>query len=288
MAAPSIDEIQMPNLISRGAQGGPGFRTVVVGTSGGQEQRVQQWADPRAEWTISLDQRDTAGFTALLAFWYARSGRARGFRFKDWSDYVATNEPLYPATQSPLNPVKGSATAQLVRSYGDAANVYIRNIYKPLSASPAVTLRKNGSNLPYSSIDTTTGLVTLNAVSTQSITGISATNPAVVSFAIAPVFALNDLVVITGVAGMVQINGTVAAVTVVGGTSITLGAVNASTFSAWTSGGTATKYLATTDALDWSGQYDIPARFDSDQPGFSLEDVAIRSMTSIRLIELKG
>jgi uncharacterized protein (TIGR02217 family) len=287
MAAPSIDEIQMSPLISRGAQGGPSWRTVVVATAGGQEQRVQQWADPRAEWTISLDQRDTAGFTALLAFWYARSGRARGFRFKDWSDYVATNEPLYPAAQSPLNPVKGSATAQLVRGYGDAGNTYIRNIYKPLSASPAVTLRKNGSNLPYSSIDTTTGIVTLNAVSTQAITGINVSATATIQFGTTPVFATNDLLFLTGISGMTAANGLVAQVTSVGGSSVTT-SLNTSTFSAYVSGGAATKYLASTDATDASFQFDIPVRFDQDLSGFTLEDVAIRSMSSVRIIELKG
>jgi hypothetical protein len=88
--------------------------------------------------------------------------------------------------------------------------------------------------------------------------------------------------------GMTALNGVTAAITATAATTITLGSVDSTLFGAYVSGGTATKYAATTDVYDASFQYDIPARFDSDQPGFSLEDVAIRSMTSIRLIELKG
>lgn len=285
MAAPLVDEVSFPVDLSRGASGGPEWRTVLVTSASGAEQRVQQWADPRSAWTITVDQRDVASFQTLLAFWYARRGRARGFRFKDWSDYAATNEPLYPAGQNSANPVKGSGMAQLVKSYADTVLPYTRNIYKPVSGT--VSLRKNGSALGGISVDTTTGLVTLAAVVTQSITGISQAASAVVTFGAAPVFVVGDLVSFSGVGGMTAINGLVGQVTAAGGSTITVN-INSSSFSAYASGGTASKYAASTDSFDASFQFEVPVRFDSDAPGFVQDDVAIRSMSQIRVVELLG
>lgn len=284
MGAPVIDELLFPSDISRGAQFGPTFSTIVIETVAGTEVRVAEWLVARHRGSIQLDQRTPAQMAAVKAFFLARTGRARGFRFQDWSDYVTTNEPLIP--QPPVNAAVGSPTIQLIKTYADSVVPYVRNIAKPKS-SPAVTMLKNGSSFAGFSLDTTTGLATLTALNTKSITAITQANPVVITVGASHGFVVNDLVYVSGVAGMTQINGQVGAVTATGATTITLGSINSTTYSAYTSGGTAAKYLTTTDTLTWTGQFDVPVRFDTDDAsGMTQEDVAILTWDSIPVVEL--
>lgn len=79
-------------------------------------------------------------------------------------------------------------------------------------------------------------------MSTQAtITAITQANPASVT-ATAHGFATGDLVVITGVSGMTQVNNTQFTITVVNANTFTLG-VDSTGFTAYTSGGTATKNM---------------------------------------------
>lgn len=283
MAAPVVDEIILPPDISRGAQFGPTFSTIVVETVSGAETRISQWLTCRHRGSISLEMRTPAQMAALKAFFLVRTGRARGFRFKDWTDFQVTNEPLIP--QPAINPAVGSPTIQLIKTYTDGLLSYVRNIYKP-TVSPAVTLRKNAVSFAGYTLDATTGIVSLNVLNSKSITAITQANPAVLTVGAAHGFAVNDIAYVSGVAGMTQINGTAATVTATGASTITLGAVNSSTYSAYTSGGTAAKYLTTTDTLDYSGTFEVPVRFDTDSADIVAEDVAILSFSSIPIVEL--
>jgi uncharacterized protein (TIGR02217 family) len=56
---------------------------------------------------------------AVIAFFYARAGKARGFRFKDWKDYQATSEAVVSI---------GSGNFQLVKRYASGSQTYIRTI----------------------------------------------------------------------------------------------------------------------------------------------------------------
>lgn len=89
------------------------------------------------------------------------------------------------------------------------------------------------------------------------ITAITAANPAVVTIntvsATNPI-NINDVLTITGAVGMVQINGQRATVTAVGGVSgawtFTLGSINSSAYTAWSSGGTAARACQNIKLLD--------------------------------------
>jgi uncharacterized protein (TIGR02217 family) len=286
MPAPAFDAAQFPPDVSRGAQFGPTFSTIVVETVSGGEVRISQWPVCRHRGTISLEARTPAQFAQLKAFFLARSGRARAFRFKDWSDFSVTNEPLVPlpANSLPTNPPAGAPTVQLVKSYNDGLINYVRNIYAPV-VSPAVTLRKNGGAFGGFSLDTTTGLASLTLLNSKAITNITQAASAVVTVGAANGFAVNDLVYFSNVFGMTQINGLVGQVTAAPGTTITVN-INSTAFSAYTSGGTAAKYLVSTDTLDWTGQFDTPVRLDTDELQGVQEDVAILSWSSIGIVEL--
>jgi uncharacterized protein (TIGR02217 family) len=85
---------------------------------------------------------------AVVAFFRGRKGRMRGFRFRDWSDYQVTLEPL----------VYNVSGIQLIKTYNDGINPEVRNILKPSLGGP-FTFYRNGT--PEScTLNTSTGIVT--------------------------------------------------------------------------------------------------------------------------------
>lgn len=122
----SFVEVQFPTDISYGASGGPIFLTDVVATVSGHEQRNSKWSQSRAKYNVASGIKTEAQWQALIAFFRARRGMAIGFRFKDWSDYKAENQPLKSL---------GGNEYQLVKQYVSGAAVYERDITKPVSGS---------------------------------------------------------------------------------------------------------------------------------------------------------
>lgn len=281
--APPFDEIVFPPNISRGSLLGPTYRTIVISVASGADIRIEQASVAVHRFEVQCDQQSAALYTVLKAFFLCRRGKSHGFRFKDWSDYRCVNEPLLVGGQG--NPVAGAATVQLVKSYTSGAQTYIRNLYKPDQTTPP-TLRKNLGGFGGFTQDTTTGLITLNALNTKAITAVSAPG-ATTTFTVGAAhgFATNDLVQITGVVGEVQLNGLVGLVTSTAATTITTN-TNSIGFSAYVSGGTAIKYLVVSDTLDWTGDFQVPVRLDVDEMLATLEDVDIRSWSSLKMIEL--
>lgn len=148
----AFDEVRLDNQIAEGAIGGPGYNTVVVTTAAGSEQRIPLQSVGRLRWEISSGLKNPTQFALLIAFFRARQGKTRGFRYMDWSDYTATLEPI-------VNP--GGTTLQLIKTYSDTANSEVRKIVKPVAAG--FQLYKNavlmGSGY---TLDATTGIVTLS------------------------------------------------------------------------------------------------------------------------------
>jgi uncharacterized protein (TIGR02217 family) len=155
----SFTEIQFPADISYGASGGPMFMTDVVATISGHEQRNARWSQARAKYNVASGIKTETQWQALIAFFRARRGKAVGFRFKDWSDYKAVNQPLLAL---------GGDEYQMVKQYVSGAVVSERIITKPVAGT--VKLYRN-SLLQASgwSIDTTTGIVTTSLTGTLTV-----------------------------------------------------------------------------------------------------------------------
>lgn len=149
----AFDEVRFPVNISQGAKQGPSFRTLVTVTSTGEEQRVGQWSHGRFLADISYSIKNPTDMATAVAFFRARQGRLRGFRFKDWTDYKATAQAL-------VNPYPLLVT-QLQKTYSDSANSNVRPITKPVTGTVVV---KEGSTTltvtTHYSIDYATGLLT--------------------------------------------------------------------------------------------------------------------------------
>lgn len=149
----SFHEVQFPTDISFGSTGGPGYSTGVVTTSSGGEQRNQQWAQSRCKYNVAHGVKNQAQLNKLIAFFRGRKGRAYGFRFKDWSDYLAIGQICVPI---PLAP----GTYQLQKVYVDEAGYTdVRTIKKPVAGTVKVyvdgVLQTSGYNVDY-----TTGKIT--------------------------------------------------------------------------------------------------------------------------------
>ena len=83
----AFHNVIFPEDYSQGAVGGPEFRTTVVSTGSGYEQRNVDWASARCRWDLSRLLYDPATREATITFFRARKGRAHSFLFKDWADY---------------------------------------------------------------------------------------------------------------------------------------------------------------------------------------------------------
>ncbi len=97
MAAP-FDEVQFPTAIEVGPSGGPEYSTDIVTVSGGGESRNQNWQDAKGSWDVSSGVKRQADTDTLIAFFRARKGKARGFRFRDKADYKAVAQTMTPGT----------------------------------------------------------------------------------------------------------------------------------------------------------------------------------------------
>lgn len=155
----SFVEVQFPSDISYGATGGPMFLTDVVATVSGHEQRNSKWSQARARYNVASGVKTETQWQALIAFFRARRGKAVGFRFKDWGDFKAVNQPLLSL---------GGTQYQMVKQYVSGAVVSERIITKPVAGT--VKLYRN-SLLQASgwSIDTTTGIITTSLTGTLTV-----------------------------------------------------------------------------------------------------------------------
>jgi uncharacterized phage protein (TIGR02218 family) len=167
-------EVQFPPKISAGAKGGPTFLTTVTALASGSEKRNVNWSRERARYDISTGLREAADFIAYQKFFYARMGRAVGFRFKDWADYRC---PYWRSTPGDIDALPtlftttgALATFQLTKTYGDAGATFTRTIKKIVAGS--MKLYNNGVLMVLGSggseylLNVNTGVVTLGATLT--------------------------------------------------------------------------------------------------------------------------
>lgn len=92
--AGTFHEVLFPVDISYGSSGGPMFKTTVFASDAGYEQRNQDWQNIRCEYDVSQAIKQQEQMDALTAFFYARRGRAFGFRFKDWNDFSISQQQI--------------------------------------------------------------------------------------------------------------------------------------------------------------------------------------------------
>ncbi len=150
---------RLSDEVERGAQGGPGFKTTVLQLSSGFEQRNIDWTRARGEWDISYGLDTKAQIEAVLAFFYARQGRAHGFRFKDWSDFEIGTDATDTLQQ--MGVADGTLkNFQFLRRYSSGGTDFDREITR-LVASPTPRVFKDAAEQGSGfTVDNDTGVIT--------------------------------------------------------------------------------------------------------------------------------
>jgi uncharacterized protein (TIGR02217 family) len=261
-----LETPRFPDNVSLGASGGPGYLTDIVTVNSGAESRNQNWTQARAVYEVSHAARLPAEHTVLRDFFRSVKGRTHGFRFKDHLDYSVT------VSTGVLGAGVGTGypTYQLAKNYASGALTETRTISKPVSGTIAVyrntTLQTAGSGAGQYALSTTTGIVTYVADATQTITSVTIGNPTVINVSSALTGATGGkkvyLASITGTLGA-YLNGIAWTISTVVGTAITLSGADTTGLSG--TSGNAFMYPQASDAFTWSGEFDVPCRFDTDQ-----------------------
>jgi uncharacterized protein (TIGR02217 family) len=138
----AFDDVQFPLAIGRKASVQPGFSTAVVTTASGHEQRNADWASGRMRYDAGPGVRSEAEMQTLIAFFRARRGAAKGFRFRDPLDFSSNGMGGVPtALDQVIGVGDGVVTLfPLVKRYGEGADAEVRRITRPELGSLVVAV----------------------------------------------------------------------------------------------------------------------------------------------------
>jgi uncharacterized protein (TIGR02217 family) len=157
----SFHDVRFPVAVSFGATGGPERRNEVVLMTSGRERRNARFSQSRRHYDAGTGVRSIEDLYDILAFFEARRGSLHAFRFRDPFD-MKSCRPGEAVT--PLDQVIGlgdgsKARFLLIKTYGEEADAYQRDIRKPVVSTVRVAVA--GSERPPSdfTIDTATGEV---------------------------------------------------------------------------------------------------------------------------------
>ena len=128
-----IDLVRLPIDVERGTKAGPLFNTSVLSTDGGVTSTNQNWSYPLIQGQVGYGLQSKANLDSVIAFFWARRGRFRGFLFRDWSDYTFTAQNIGTGNGSTQN-------FQIVKTYADTVLPFSRIIKRPIEADLLVYL----------------------------------------------------------------------------------------------------------------------------------------------------
>ena len=152
--------VRFPEDISYGSSGGPGFNTSIIDLASGHEQRNINWSLARAKYDAQYGIKTREEMEQVLDFFYARRGRAYGFRFKDWMDFRIERQSIGVA--GPTNVLQTYKRYEPLTAY-----FYDRPILKIVPGT--VSLWANGVPQASNRVNTDTGIVNTATLSGQTI-----------------------------------------------------------------------------------------------------------------------
>lgn len=127
---------RISECVSLQFSGGPRYKTDSVPLDNGEDVRNRKWVYPKHEYSAEFLNFTEAERDEIIAFQHAAAGSWLAFRFKDWMDFQAVDQPLSPAigTQTPI---------QLVKTYTVGAHSSQRVVQAIVSA----VIERNGSTV---------------------------------------------------------------------------------------------------------------------------------------------
>lgn len=155
----NFHNVRFPEDISYGSNGGPGFSTTVIDLASGHEQRNINWSLARARYDAQYGVKQREQMEDVLDFFYARRGKAYGFRFKDWMDFELPRQSLGLAT---------AVTHQVYKRYEPLTSYYYdRPILKIVPGT--VQWWANGVLQLANKVNTETGIINTTGLIGQTI-----------------------------------------------------------------------------------------------------------------------
>lgn len=283
-------EERLPIAVRAGAIFADEYAVEITQTANGSEYRRLVHGYPRRVFTIHYTQQTTELWAQILALYHRAYGMFAGFRVKSIDDFTTNALTAAPtATDQVLQVITAGTVYQLQVKYGGGATPLgigqpVRTIFKPVSGTVKVAIGSLEQAITTMwTVNTTTGRVTFNANKTRSVTGITKAASAVVTVG-SHTFANGESVYFSGVSGMTQINGLRGTITSNDATHITV-AIDSSTFSTYTSGGTVNTNPQTGEVVKGGCEFDIPCRFNS-RVDVTMLAPGVRESGQIELLEL--
>lgn len=148
--------------VEQGAEGGPNFLTTIIELGGGEEVRNIEWSRARQEWDLSYGIDSPEMLQDVVDLFYVCFGRARGFLFKDYSDYQI-GLPSDPSTRQSIGAgdVGANTIFQIYKLYSIGSESHQRPITKPVQGT--LLVYEGGvlkTETTHYTVDYTTGLIT--------------------------------------------------------------------------------------------------------------------------------
>lgn len=139
--------------VAYGFTGGPEWKTLVVPMMSGRNRRRAEWSMPHHRYTADYTLLDPVAQNEVLEAFIVCRGQLHSFRFKDWNDFVATDQSMAVGD--------GTSTPRfLTKTYTFGGQSYVRTITLPIVATLVVTA--NGAPIAVT-FNANTGKVTPDA-----------------------------------------------------------------------------------------------------------------------------
>lgn len=155
-----FNETRLMDCVRYGSQFGTEFNTRIHTLRSGHERRNAMWAQPLGRYSILFDNLEPDQHDQVRHAHMASMGSLIPFRFKDWTDFEADQEPLTTGTG-------GEQTLQLSKSYAFGPVTYQRLIFKPVEDT--VTIYEDGVAIT-ATVDYETGEATFTAPPGSNVT----------------------------------------------------------------------------------------------------------------------
>lgn len=294
-----IESPRFPDKLAYGASGGPQFRVSIVEVASGFEQRNADWSVERRRYDLIHTAKSRDEFDELLAYYIAIArGRLHGFRFRDPMDYNDTHGDAIGWLGGGVG--TGYPSYQMYKRYVSGSNAALRAITKPYGT---ITVTRSGVAVTVStgspqvagtaSVNTTTGIITFEADAFEAITGHTIGSSHVFTTAAdVSQLGIGDKVYTGSVTGTAAslLNGVAHTISNKSGSGPYTWTLSTNTGGSPTltaSGGTIFAYPQADEALLWSGEFDVPVRFDTDELMAMVRGPRLFDLDRIPLVEIR-
>jgi uncharacterized protein (TIGR02217 family) len=146
----------------------PRYDVEITTDSAGGEERNRNWSRPLHEYSFTCAALDI-DIGEIIEFYHAVGGRAYGFRFRDWNDYLSCRLGQTPtATDQPAVALTAT-TFQLVKDYTRGALTQRREIRKPVAGT--ILVAAGGVPQPSGwTLSASTGVITFDEAPSGAVT----------------------------------------------------------------------------------------------------------------------